>query len=108
MEGSALTGHLLFVLSCLAQKAIPKDASDAGVAGVEAPAHTTLGVVGKVLGVVDPPGAIVIPQMVEGVFRGPDGKGRPVGGCCRCAPMDGIRCAHVGVMCGLSHQEPGQ
>lgn len=75
---------------------------------METLSDTTLGVVGKVLGVVDPPGAIVIPQVVEGVLRGPDGEGRPVDGCCRCAPKDGIRCAHVGVMCGLSHQEPGQ
>jgi hypothetical protein len=67
VEGSALTGNLLFVVGCLAKEAIPKDASDAGVAGVEAPAHATLGVVGKVLGVVAPPGTVVIPQMVEGV-----------------------------------------
>ena len=56
-----------FVVDCVAEEGIPQDASDAGVAGVEAPAHTTLGVVGKVLGVVDPPSAIIIPQMVEGV-----------------------------------------
>lgn len=46
--------------------------------------------------------------MVERVCRGADREDRPIAidGCC--APMDGIRCAHVGVMCGLSHQEPGQ
>ena len=44
--------------------------------------------------------------MVERVCRGADREDRPVDGCC--APMDGIRCTHVGVMCGLSHQEPGQ
>ena len=51
----------------LAEEGIPQDASDTGVAGVEAPAHTTLGVVGEVLGVVDPPGTVVVPQMVEGI-----------------------------------------
>jgi hypothetical protein len=44
--------------------------------------------------------------VVEWVVRAPDGEDRLIK-CC-CAPMDGIRCAHVGVMCGLSHQEPGQ
>ena len=66
---------------------------------MEAPPHTTLGVVGKVLGVVAPPGAVVVPEVVERIIGGPDGKDRPIE-CC---------CAHVGVSVGwLKHQEPGQ
>jgi hypothetical protein len=35
----------------------------------------------QVFGVVTPPGAIVVPEMMERVACGPDGENRPVG-CC--------------------------
>ena len=60
----------------LAQKGIPQDPGDPGVICVKALADPPLGVVGEVLGVVAPPCAIVIPQMVERVVGGPDGKDR--------------------------------
>ena len=107
-EGSSglLTGYLLFEVIGLAEEGIPQDSGDRGIACVKALADTPLGVVGEVLCVVAPPGAVIVPQVVERVVRGPDREDRLIKD--RCAPMDSIRCAHVGVMCGLSHQEPGQ
>ena len=52
---------------------------------MKALADSPLGVVGEVLGVMAPPGAVVIPQMVERVVGGPDGEDRLIKG----------RCAHV-------------
>jgi len=46
-----------------------------------------------VLGVVAPPGAIVVPEMVERVVRGPDGKDRLIYALC-CARVGCIGCAH--------------
>lgn len=93
-----LTGHLLFKVIGLAEEGIPQDPGDRGIARVKALADTPLGVVGEVLCVVAPPGAVIVPEVVEWIVRGPDGEDRLI--------KD--RCAHVGVMCGLSHQEPGQ
>ena len=73
---------------------------------MKALANTPLGVVGEMLCVVAPPSPVIVPQMVERVVRGADREDRLIKD--RCAPMDGIRCAHVGMMCGLSHQEPEQ
>ena len=101
-----VTAHLLFKVIGLAEEGIPQDSGDRGIARVKALADTPLGVVGEVLCVVAPPGAIIVPEVVERVVRGPDGEDRLIKD--RCARMDGIRCAHVGVMCGLSHQEHGQ
>ena len=56
---------------------------------MEAAAYAPLGVVGEVLGVVAPPGAVVVPEVVERVLRGPDRKNRLVGGGYRCAPRNG-------------------
>ena len=56
-----LTGNLLLVVGGLTKKAVPQDACDTGVCGVEAPTNPTLGVVGQVLGVVDPPSAVIVP-----------------------------------------------
>ena len=42
------------------------------------------------------------------VGGGPDGEDGLVDGGGRCALLKCIRCAHVVVMCGWSHQEPGQ
>ena len=77
---------------------------------MEAPSHATLRVVGQVLGVVAPPGAVVVPEVVERVVGGPNGKDPPAEGFCRCpARRGGVRGAHVGVSVGwLKHQEPGQ
>ena len=83
---------LLFVVGRLTQNAVPEDPCYAGVARVKAPADTLLGEVRKVLGIVAPPGAVVIPQMVERVVPGPDGEDWPVGGGCSCAH----RCDVVG------------
>jgi hypothetical protein len=69
----------------LAEQGIPKNPCYAGVARVKAPADTPLGVVRVVFGVVAPPGAVVIPQMVERVVCGPDGEDWSVGGGCCCA-----------------------
>jgi len=44
---------------------------------MEASPDATLGVVGEVLGVVAPPGTVVVPEVVERVVGGPDGKDRP-------------------------------
>lgn len=71
----------------LAEEGIPQDSGDRGIARVKALADTPLGVVGEVLCVVAPPGAVVVPEVVERVARGPDGEDRSV--CCGCA--------HVGV-----------
>ena len=49
---------------------------------MEAPAHAPLGMVRQMLRVVAPPGAVVVPEMVERVGRGPDGEDRPVDGYC--------------------------
>ena len=97
-------------MRCLPQNAVPEDPGDAGVTGVEAPSHATLRVVGQVLGVVAPPGAVVVPEVVERILGGPDGKDRLAEGFCRCSPRrGGVRGAHVGVSVGrLKHQEPGQ
>jgi len=72
-------------MGCLAQKGIPQDPGDPGVTCVKALADPPLGVVGEVLGVVAPPGAVVVPEVVERVVGGPDGKDRLIKG----------RCAHV-------------
>ena len=56
-----LTGHLLFKMGRLAEEGIPQDPGDRRIARVKAPADSSLGVVGEVLGVVDPPGAVVVP-----------------------------------------------
>jgi len=61
----------------LAQERIPQHSRDTGVAGMEASPDATLGVVGEVLGVVAPPGTVVVPEVVERVVGGPDGKDRP-------------------------------
>jgi hypothetical protein len=83
----------------LAEEGIPKNTGDRRIARVKAPADTSLGEVRKVLGVVAPPGTVVIPQMVEWVVCGPDGEDWSVGGgCC---------CAH-GCDVWMTHQEPGQ
>jgi len=99
---------LVLVVGDLTEEAIPQDTSDAGVVGVEALPDTPLGVVGQVEGVVDPPGTVVVPEVVERIGGGgPDGEDRLLG-CC-CARVGCIRCAHVGVSVGwLKHQEPGQ
>ena len=52
---------------------------------MKALADPPLGVVGEVLRVVAPPGAVVVPEVVERVVGGPDGKDRLIEG----------RCAHV-------------
>ncbi len=101
-----VTAHLLFKVIGLAEEGIPQDSGDRGIARVKALTDTPLGVVGEVLCVVAPPGAVIVPQMVERVVRGADRENRLIKD--RCAPMDGIRCAHVGVMRGLSHQEHEQ
>ena len=93
-----LIRHLLFVVGRLAEKGIPKNPGDTGVARVEAPADTPLGEVRQVLGVVAPPGAVVVPQMVERVVCGPNGEDWSVGG--------GSCCAHGCVMCGLHTRNP--
>ena len=99
LESSVLTDHLLLKMGEIAQERIPQHAGYTRVAGMEATADPALGVVGQVLGVVDPPGAVIIPEVVERIVGGgPDGEDGLVDGCC----------AHVGVMCGWSHQEPGQ
>ena len=49
----------------IAEKAVAKDAGDARVAGVEDSPHTALCELGQVLSVVAPPGAVVIPEVVE-------------------------------------------
>ena len=98
-ESLLLTGHLLFVVGGLAQETVPQDAGDSRVAGVETSPHTTLCEVGQMLGVVAPPGAVVIPEVVERVLCGPDGKDWLVDrfeGCCCCAQLKCICCAHVG------------
>ena len=53
--------ELLFIVGCLAEEGIPQDPRDSGITGMQASPCTPLGVIGKVLGVVDPPGAVVIP-----------------------------------------------
>jgi len=83
-------------MGCLAEEGIPKDARDARVAGVEAPTDSPLGVVRQVLGVVAPPGAVVVPKMMERVLGDSDRQGGFV--------------THVGVSFlgwRLKHQEPG-
>ena len=73
---------------------------------MKALADPSLSMVGEVLCVVAPVNPIIVPEVVERIVRGADREDRLIKD--RCAPMDGIRCAHVGMMCGLSHQEPGQ
>ncbi len=77
-----LTVHLLFKVGRLAEEGIPQDSGDRGIARVKALADTPLGVVGEVLCVVAPPSAIIVPQMVERVVRGPDGEDRLIKCCC--------------------------
>ena len=107
-------GILVFKMSHLAQEAVAQHPGNAGVAGVEALPDPALGVVGQVEGVVAPPGAVVVPEVVERIGGGgPDGEDRLLGCCrrlgCCCARVGCIRCAHVGVSVGwLKHQEPGQ
>lgn len=57
----------------LAEKGIPKNPGDTGVARVKAPSDTPLGVVGMVLGVVAPVNPIIQPNMVIGVLADSDG-----------------------------------
>ena len=71
----------------LAEQGIPKNAGDRRIARVEALPDTPLGEVRQVLGVMAPPGAVVVPEVVERVACGPDGEDRSVG----------CGCAHVGV-----------
>ena len=47
-------------------------------------------------GVVAPPSAVVVPEVVEGIVRGPDGEDRPVD----------AWCAHVGVSLGWHIRNP--
>ena len=44
-----------------------------------------------------PPSAVVVPKVMERIAGGgPDGEEGLVDGCCRCALLKCIRCAHVG------------
>ena len=64
---------------------------------METATHPAFGMVGKVLCIVNPPGSVVIPQMMERVSGGgSDGENGPVDG-------DG---AHG--LFGLEHRKPGQ
>jgi hypothetical protein len=54
-----LTGNLLFKMGSLTEEAIPQDTCDARIRGVEALSDTALGVVGQVLGVVDPVNPVI-------------------------------------------------
>jgi len=65
---------------------------------VEASPDTPLGEIRKVLGVVAPPSAIIVPEVVERVTRGPYGEDRPVS----------CGCAHVGVSLGWHIRKPEQ
>ena len=68
-----LTGHLLFKMGGLTEEAVAKDAGNARVARVQATADPALGVVGQVLGVVDPVNPIVQPDVMIGVLADSDG-----------------------------------
>ncbi len=60
--------------------------------GVETAANSALGVVGQVLGVVEPPSAVVIPEVVVRVA----------------ADTDGDRCVFHDACWELAHQKPEQ
>jgi len=73
-SGRMLTGHLLLEVGGVAEQAVPQDPRDAEFVGVETLPDPALGVVGKVLGVVEPPGPVVVPEVVVRVVRGADGQ----------------------------------
>jgi len=67
-----LMADLILVVGGFTEQGIPENSRNARVRGVQAPSNPVLGVVGKVLGVVDPPSPVIIPQMMERVGVGPD------------------------------------
>jgi len=67
-------GILVLKMGALAQETVPEDPGDPRITCVEASSHAPLGVVEEVLGIMAPPGAVVVPEMVERVAGGPDGK----------------------------------
>ena len=62
-------GHLLFDDLTSEQKRIAKNSGNAAVLRVEASANSPLGIIRKMLRVVAPPSAVVVPEMVERVVR---------------------------------------
>jgi hypothetical protein len=56
----------------LAEEGIPENTCDRRIARMKAPTDTPLGVVRQVLGVVAPPGAVVVPKMMERIVADPD------------------------------------
>ena len=46
------------------QKRVTEDPGNAEILGMKAPSHASLGVVGQMLRIMAPPGAVVVPEMV--------------------------------------------
>ena len=83
---SSSGGELIFKRSTtdrgFAQEAVPEHAGNAGIIGVEVSSDPPLGEIRQVLGVMAPPGAMIVPEMVERIVCGSDGENRSVVGCC--------------------------
>ena len=89
------------VMGRIEKEGIPKKAGDRRIARVKTQTDTPLGEIREVLGVVAPPSAVVVPEVMERVGgRRPDGKDGLVDG--------GCICAHGCFSGWLKHQDPGQ
>ena len=65
-----------------AQEAVSEHAGNAGIIGVKAPSNSPLGKIRQMLGIVAPPGAVVVPEVMERIGRGSDRENRSVDGGC--------------------------
>ena len=76
-------GQRLRFLRCVpGEQDVPNGACRIDVVGAKAQAHPALSVVGKVLGVVQPPRAVVVPEVVVRVAADADGNLRVVHSAC--------------------------
>jgi hypothetical protein len=66
-------GHLLFVDLTSVEKRIAKNPGNAPVLRVKAPADTPLGIIRKMLRVVAPPCAVIVPEMMIWIISDPQG-----------------------------------
>jgi len=73
---------LVLPMSQVAQKTIPQDPRDARVCRMKTLPDPALGVVGQVLGVVDPVNPVIQPKMVIGVLADSYRKTGPFKCCC--------------------------